>query len=594
MKNLFKIILIVFLFSLTLGAITPALAAGATLFCSPGSGSFELGKTFSVGVMVSSGDVTEGVNAAEGVLKYDSSIISVISVSNSGSIFKLWTTEPTFSNANGTITFGGGSPSGYKGTAGQIFSITFSAKKLGESSVSFSGGSVLAADGKGTNVFGGGGTGKYTVIDAAKPKPVEPPVKKTETKKPVETTPKTSEVKGIMPPLPDISSKTHPKENEWYTNNSPEFSWKILSDLTAVSYGMDFSPTADPGDENGGIVETAKFDKLKDGIQYFNIKYQNRYGWGQIAHRKVMIDARPPENFMISLDNGGDGTNPTPKLRFSTKDLTSGINRYVIQTDVEKMQVSQEEVNNGYYTTKVLTPGEHLTNIAAFDNAGNVSSSSIKYVVDALKAPIISDIPKVAYKNEEIIVRGTSFYKQVTIRIYVFDGKDTADFSTKTDDNGNWSYFQAKGLKKGSYEVYARVIDDRGAQSLDSSHELLTVASRSIIESYGLIIILILILIIICLLVYMYYREKTFILEKMRIKAENDEVKAKLSKIFAALREEVDELIELADKKPGLSESERRVKEKLQESLDISEEFIGKEVDDVDKEIKLKKGKSDK
>ena len=65
----------------------------------------------------------------------------------------------------------------------------------------------------------------------------------------------------------------------------------------------------------------------------------------------------------------------------------------------------------------------------------------------------------------------------------------------------------------------------------------------------------------------------------------------KMGKIFYALREEVDELMELADKKAGLSESERRVKEKLQESLDISEEFIGKEIDDVEKEILLPKKK---
>ena len=51
----------------------------------------------------------------------------------------------------------------------------------------------------------------------------------------------------------------------------------------------------------------------------------------------------------------------------------------------------------------------------------------------------------------------------------------------------------------------------------------------------------------------------------------------------------MDELIELADKRPGLSETERRIKEKLQESLDISEEFISKEVEDVEKEIKPKK-----
>lgn len=56
----------------------------------------------------------------------------------------------------------------------------------------------------------------------------------------------------------------------------------------------------------------------------------------------------------------------------------------------------------------------------------------------------------------------------------------------------------------------------------------------------------------------------------------------------------MDELIKLADKRPGLSETERRIKEKLQESLDISEEFISKEVEDMEKEIKLKKKKVSK
>jgi hypothetical protein len=51
------------------------------------------------------------------------------------------------------------------------------------------------------------------------------------------------------------------------------------------------------------------------------------------------------------------------------------------------------------------------------------------------------------------------------------------------------------------------------------------------------------------------------------------------------LQEEVDELVVYADKKPGLSESEKRVKEKIKEALDISEEFLTKEVEDIEKEL---------
>jgi hypothetical protein len=585
-KSFISAIVLIFIISALGSSCSPApvKAAGATLFLSPGSGTFPAGKSFSVKVMVSSGDVAAGVNAAEGSIKYDPAMLTVSNLNNAGSIFKLWTTDPTFSNSAGTITYGGGSPSAYKGTAGEIFSITFVASKAGNTTVSFNSGIVLAADGKGTNVFGGFGNAQFVIQE--KTAEVKTPVAKpTETKQ---------EVKGILPPLPDVTSKTHPDDNIWYVDNSPEFLWKVLSDLTGVSYDVTSDPASDPGAENDGIVENAKMEKQADGQWYFHIKYQNRFGWGQIAHRKFKIDATPPEAFMITEDNEGDSTNPTPKLRFTTKDVTSGIKQYEVITGVSKEVVDVSQMEAGYYLMKVLAPGEYITSINVIDNAGNSASSSVKYVIDALKSPIITDMPKVINKKTEIIIRGTSFYPHVTIKLFVDNGKDILDYTTQTDDNGNWSYFHTKGLEKGSYEVYARVIDERGAQSLDSSRNILTVISPSIIESYGLLIIIILILIIAVLILYILYQDKTFTEEKRRIKHETQEVKAKLSKIFAALREEVDELIELSDKRPGLSESERRVKEKLQESLDISEEFISKEVEDVEKEIKLRASKEKK
>lgn len=54
---------------------------------------------------------------------------------------------------------------------------------------------------------------------------------------------------------------------------------------------------------------------------------------------------------------------------------------------------------------------------------------------------------------------------------------------------------------------------------------------------------------------------------------------------FRALREEIQEQIEYLDKKPGLTPSEKKVRDKLQESLNISEEFISKELKDVKKEL---------
>lgn len=171
------------------------------------------------------------------------------------------------------------------------------------------------------------------------------------------------------------------------------------------------------------------------------------------------------------------------------------------------------------------------------------------------------------------------------------DGNDPIEASVKTDDDGNWSYFRNEILEKGNYEVWAKIVDDRGAQSSDSTRYILSVISLSFIERFSLWIIILLLTIIVALVLYIIYQRREYLDEKRRIMRETEEVKVKLAKIFMALREEVDELIEMADKKPGLSDAERRVKERLQESLDISEEFINKEVTDVEKEIKLPKKK---
>jgi len=562
---------------------SPVSAAGATLFVSPSTGSYDLGKNFTVKVMINSGGGV-GINAGEGSLKYDSSALLVTAVSKGSSIFNLWTTEPTYSNTAGTITFGGGSPSSYKGTAGEVFSVTFSTKKVGDTNVTFTSGTILAADGRGTNIFSGFGNAKFTIKEAAKKE--EP--KKEEPKKETPTT--TGDNSGLLPPLPEISSKTHQETTIWYQNNKPEFIWKLLPDLVGINYVIDSKPTTDPGTTMESVIESKIFENTKDGEWYFHLKYKNKAGWSQPSHRKFMIDVTPPENFSITVDTGGDTTNPAPRLRFRTKDVASGIDHYTVKIDNKLEQVKPEEVDKGYYQLTPLEPGERKIEITAIDKANNIATSAAMFMIDPLRAPIISSIPKLITKAEDLVIQGTSFYPRVTVKIFIASGKnDPEEFTTKTDDSGNWSYFHNGRLAKGNYDIWAKIIDDRGAQSLNSSKNLLTLQAPSLVDQYGVWVIIVLLIIIMLLSLYIHYVKKKFFDEKTRIKSETTEVKMKLGKIFAALREEVDELMQMADKKPGLSESERRVKEKLQESLDISEEFINKEVEDVEKEIKLPK-----
>ena len=51
------------------------------------------------------------------------------------------------------------------------------------------------------------------------------------------------------------------------------------------------------------------------------------------------------------------------------------------------------------------------------------------------------------------------------------------------------------------------------------------------------------------------------------------------------MREEVEEQVVMFDKKPGLTKKEKEIRDRLQEALNVSEKFIGKEIKDVEREL---------
>jgi hypothetical protein len=567
--------------------------AGATLFLSPKTGTYTVGSNFTVTVMINSGGGV-GINAAEGVIKFDPAYLLVTGVSNTNSIFELWTTKPTYSNKNGEISFGGGAPTAYVGSAGSIFTITFNALKTGTTQVKFSSGMALAADGKGTNVLSGYGSATYTIQEAQKkqePKKQETKkeetTKKTETQKPKSPQKTKSATEGVLPPIPRVQSSTHPNESTWYANNNPELSWKLLSDVTGVSYALDHEPSTDPGPKSDGVVESKKYENIEDGEWYFHIKFQNKSGWGEIAHRKILIDVTPPEPFTLTVDNGGDPTNPAPLLKFKTEDKTSGIDHYKILINDEEKEVAPTEIKDGVYQLSKLPPGEYEVKVTAIDKAKNKQTASTKVIIEPLRSPVITYLPRTITSRDELTVRGASFYPGSTIHLYIAAAnQQPQEYTVTTDEEGDWSLFLKKHLPAGTYEVWAKLVDKRGAESYPTTKEILDVVSPSIIELYGLYIILGLVFIILLLILFLFLQRRQFKKELGRIRRETEEVRTKMTKVFAALREEVDEVMEYADKRAGMSESEKRVKDKLHEALDISEEFMQKEVEDVEKEIK--------
>src|SRR3989344_1867829 len=140
--------------------------AQAVVSLSPPSGTYEVGELFSLSVTVNTAG--KPINAAFGQLNFDNSRLEAVRIEYGDSIFGLWTTQPSASNAVGTITFSGGIPNpGFNGKSGTIIRTTFRPKKVGQAPVAFVSGSVLANDGTGTDVADSFRGGLYTIVGGA-------------------------------------------------------------------------------------------------------------------------------------------------------------------------------------------------------------------------------------------------------------------------------------------------------------------------------------------------------------------------------------------------------------------------------------------
>lgn len=93
-------------------------------------------------------------------------------------------------------------------------------------------------------------------------------------------------------------------------------------------------------------------------------------------------------------------------------------------------------------------------------------------------------------------------------------------------------------------------------------------------------IVLISILLLFFILIYLW--RKIFILQK-ELKREAREARESLETSFDKLLKKVEKEIEFLDGQPGLSEDEKKLRDKLFEAIESSKEIVKKEIEDVEK-----------
>lgn len=163
-----------------------------------------------------------------------------------------------------------------------------------------------------------------------------------------------------------LSSRTHPDQGSWYTENSVNIHWD-LSPGSQYSYIVtrDFSQNPDdtPDKPEGSLQfqGDVSVDNLDDGVYYFAVK---EVGKPHVYRYRFSIDSTKPSWLNIAISEGIPETENKAFISFAAQDELSGISHYEISID-------DSPFSQADYPYQVLPLGFSKVKIRAYDNAGN-------------------------------------------------------------------------------------------------------------------------------------------------------------------------------------------------------------------------------
>lgn len=560
-----------FAFAFCAFVLTADTAHAATVYFSPSSGNFTVGNILNTSVLVN----TEGVsiNNADAVINFPSSLLEVISISKSDSIFSLWVEEPTFSNSAGSITFNGGMPTpGFNGSAGKLLNITFRVRNPGLASLIFSSAAVRANDGYGTDILKDKSQAQFNLI-SEQTQVQAPPVLGT-------------------PQAPKISSLTHPDPNVWYNNAEPLFSWSVPTGVTSVRLLYDKRPVSSPSVLYGPI-DHKQLSGIDDGGYYIHAQFENASGWGAVGNMRFQIDTTPPEPFTIQVVHQSDTSNPQAIIAFETTDVTSGIGHYTVSVgDVAPITVQPSEATNGTYALPIGQAGLQTVVVKAYDRAGNATTESLSLTIVALETPTITTYSKQVGNGETFTISGTTYPgASVTVTIKDPNG-DTSDQSTAADASGGFSLAWTKHLNLGTYSFTATAKNTAGAISPPTEPRTFVVSGTPLAEwgntIFGYLLFIFIIIAIIAFLVavclILWYR-----LARLRRWLRQSSVRSGrgVQNDFERIMDDLHSLAALlhkAKQKRPLTEEEDVILETLKQHLKKMEDDILSRLEQIDQE----------
>lgn len=328
--------------------VSPHRAEAAALLLSPTSGTFTVGSTFEVEILLD----TQGklVNALDISFRFPPDRLQLVSPRTSVSVISLWTSQPKFNNQTGSVRLQGGIPRGVNVNNALVATLTFRVKSVGTAILSFTDATrVLLNDGLGTNDFSRQENAVYSLV--------------------------------LPPPAgPVVVSETHPNQTQWYANGNVLLKWATNEAVQNYSYVIDEEPISVPDDSADGNRSSVIYKNVSDGKHYFHIKALREGSWGGITHFAVSIDTEPPADFPLEILPAARTSTRDPIVKFSTTDTLSGIDHYEFKlVSLQPQESGSGDVGNqallieaeSPYILPTLEPGKYDALIHVYDKAGN-------------------------------------------------------------------------------------------------------------------------------------------------------------------------------------------------------------------------------
>ncbi|ATC81525.1 Ig-like domain-containing protein [Pseudoalteromonas agarivorans] len=235
-------------------------------------------------------------------------------------------------------------------------------------------------------------------------------------------------------------------------------------------------------EDNSWAVQVPQ--SLAEGVFTVTVNVLSEVGITATQLISSVVDTISPT---LDLQVIGTTSDSTPIIQ-GTSDLING----VVEIQLDGGSVLTTTVNAaGLFSLEVdaLTEGQHVANVSITDDAGNVVTQTLEFVVDTL-VPVVDILPLSVSNTDILTISGTSEEAPGTdIDVTVVDSNGNATvFDALVGSDGTWSLLTTS-LPDGIYSVFASITDAAGnvGQSTTEQVTIDTIPPSLEIDAFGVL-----------------------------------------------------------------------------------------------------------